>query len=405
MRSALIYDFVVVGAGIVGLAVAMELRKRHPYSSIVVVEKERDIGFHASGRNSGVMHSGVYYGTTTMKAKFCSLGACRMRQFAAEHDIACKKVGKVIIATSPTDLPILDHLISNAKDNNVRADYLDAEAVKEIEPHASAYEAGIYCPDTAVIDSKGVINKLRELLRDASLDFIYDALIVSASSKDRLVNTLKGEISYGFLYNCAGAGADIVARIFGHATDYTLVPFKGIYYKLKDNRRHLVKGNIYPVPDMELPFLGVHLTKVITGEVYIGPTAIPALGRENYGVLKGIKLREGFTIARQLLSMYRGNRENFRRLAHEELRKYYKPFFAAAAKRLVDKLGVDDLEPSNKVGIRPQLVNLKTNTFEMDYVIEKSQYSLHVLNSISPAFTSALAFCEWIVDQAEGVRL
>ena len=405
MRPTLTYDFVVVGAGIVGLTVAMELRKRHPDLSIVVLDKERDIGLHASGRNSGVMHSGVYYGTTTLKAKFCALGAYRMREFAAEHGIAYKKVGKVIIATSPMDLPTLNQLMSNAKGNNVRADYLDAEAVKEIEPHASAYEAGIYCPDTAVIDGKGVINKLRELLRDTAVDFIYDTLIFSASSKDRLVSTSKGEISYGFLYNCAGAGADIVARLFGHASDYALVPFKGIYYKLKDDRRYLVKGNIYPVPDIALPFLGVHLTKVVSGEVYIGPTAIPALGRENYGILKGIKLVEGFKIARQLLSMYQDNRENFRKLAHEEMRKYYKPFFTAAAKRLVSKLEVTDLEPSNKVGIRPQLVNLKTRTLEMDYVIETGQHSMHVLNSISPAFTSALAFCESIVDQSEGVRL
>ena len=143
MRSSRIYDYVIVGAGIVGLTVAMELRKRHPTSSIVILEKESDIGLHASGRNSGVMHSGVYYGTTTLKAKVCSLGAYRMRQFAVEHEIACKKVGKVIIATSSKDLPILDQLIRNAQGNSVRADYLDAEAVKEIEPHASAYEAGI----------------------------------------------------------------------------------------------------------------------------------------------------------------------------------------------------------------------------------------------------------------------
>ena len=405
MRSSRIYDYVIVGAGIVGLTVAMELRKRHPTSSIVILEKESDIGLHASGRNSGVMHSGVYYGTTTLKAKVCSLGAYRMRQFAAEHEIACKKIGKVIIATSSKDLPILDQLIRNARGNSVRADYLDAEAVKRIEPHASAYEAGIYCPDTAVIDSKGVITKLRELLLEASVDFIYGALIVSASNEGRFVKTLQGDFFYGYLYNCAGAGADIVAKMFGHANDYALVPFKGIYYQLKGNRRHLVKGNIYPVPDIELPFLGVHLTKVISGEVYIGPTAIPALGRENYGILKGIKFLEGFTIARQLLSMYQDNRENFRRLVHEEMKKYYKPFFAAAGKKLVSSLEPVDLESSNKVGIRPQLVNLKTRTLEMDFIIEKDQYALHVLNSISPAFTSALAFCELVVDQAEGLQV
>ena len=397
------YDFIIVGAGIVGLTVAQELRKRHPSGSIAILEKETDIGFHASGRNSGVMHSGVYYGSTTLKAKMCASGASRMRQFAKEHQIECKKVGKVIIATAAKDLPTLERLLKNATMNNVRAERLDVEAVKEIEPHASAYEAGIYCPDTAVIDSKAVLAKLRELLEGAAVDFVYGAQINSVAFKHRTVTTSQGEFIYGFLYNCAGAGADIVAKMFGHAGDYSLVPFKGIYYKLKDSRRHLVNGNIYPVPDIELPFLGVHLTKVISGEVYIGPTAIPAFGRENYGIFEGIKLSEGFTIARQLLSMYRGNKENFRRLVHEEMKKYYKPFFVAAAKKLVRSIAEDDLESSNKVGIRPQLINVRTRELEMDYIIEKDKYSLHVLNSISPAFTSSLAFSEWIVDQTEGI--
>lgn len=396
------YDFVIIGAGIVGLSVARELNKRHPKSSIVILEKELDIGKHASGRNSGVMHSGVYYGSTTLKAKVCSLGAARMREFANEYEIPCEKVGKVIIATSARDLPTIDKLLINAKNNGVKAELLDAQGVKEIEPYASAYEAGIYCPDTAVIDSKSVINKLREILEDKGVKFVYSATIRAARPSQCLVETQKGSFSYGFLYNCAGAGADVVAKMFGHAENYTLVPFKGIYYKLKDHRKHLVKGNIYPVPDIELPFLGVHLTKVISGEVYVGPTAIPALGRENYGIFEGIKLSEGFTIGRQLLSMYKGNRDNFRRLVHEEMRKYYKPFFVAAAQKLMSILESSDLESSNKVGIRPQLINLKTHTLEMDYIVEKDERTLHVLNSISPAFTSSLAFCEWIVDQAEG---
>ena len=396
------YDFVIIGAGIVGLSVARELNKRHPNSSIVILEKELDIGRHASGRNSGVMHSGVYYGSTTLKAKVCSLGAARMRDFADEYEIPCHKVGKVIIATSPEDLPTIDTLLTNAKNNGVKAERLDVQGIKEIEPYASAYEAGIYCPDTAVIDSKAVMTKLREILEEKGVEFVYGATIRTACPSQCLVETLQGNFSYGFLYNCAGAGADLVAKIFGHAEHYTLVPFKGIYYKLRDDKRHLVKGNIYPVPDVELPFLGIHLTKVISGEVYLGPTAIPALGRENYGIFEGIKLSEGFTIGRQLLSMYKGNRENFRRLVHEEMKKYYKPFFLSAAQKLMSILESGDLESSNKIGIRPQLINLNTQALEMDYIVEKDERTLHVLNSISPAFTSSLAFCEYIVDQAEG---
>ena len=398
------YDFVIIGAGIVGLSVARELNKRHPNSSIVILEKELDIGRHASGRNSGVMHSGVYYGSTTLKAKVCSLGAARMRDFADEYEISYKKVGKVIIASSAEDLPTLDTLLTNAKNNGVKAERLDVQGVKEIEPYASAYEAGIYCPDTAVIDSKVIINKLREILEEQGVEFVYGAPIRTAHPNQCLVETAQGKFSYEFLYNCAGAGADLIAKMFGHAGDYTLVPFKGIYYKLRVDRRHLVNGNIYPVPNVELPFLGVHLTKVINGEVYLGPTAIPALGRENYGIFEGIKLSESFTIGRQLISMYKANRENFRRLAQEEMKKYYKPFFLSAAQKLIRTLQSGDLESSNKIGIRPQLVNLKTQTLEMDYIVEKDERTLHVLNSISPAFTSSLAFCEYIVDQAEGTK-
>ena len=393
-------DFLIVGAGIVGLTVAKELLSRYPKSSISILEKENDIGKHASGRNSGVMHSGVYYGSTTLKAKVCSLGAARMRDFAAEHGIACQRVGKVIIATSADELETLERLLVNAQNNGVNAERLDEEGIRQIEPAASPYEAGIYCPDTAVIDSNAVIQKLRSLLLQSGVKFYYGSLINSVSPCEKLVVTRNGQFTYGFLYNCAGAGADIVAKKFGFASDYTLVPFKGIYYKLKSHRKHLVKGNIYPVPDIELPFLGVHLTRVISGDVYVGPTAIPALGRENYGILKGIKLAEGFSIGRNLLTMYKENKENFRKLVHEEMKKYYKPSFVVAARKLCNQIQVDDLESCDKVGIRPQLINTKTRTLEMDYIVEKGSDTLHVLNSISPAFTSSLAFNEWIVDQA-----
>ncbi len=393
-------DFLIVGAGIVGLTVAKELLSRYPKSSISILEKENDIGKHASGRNSGVMHSGVYYGSTTLKAKVCSLGAARMRDFAAEHGIACQRVGKVIIATSADELQTLERLLVNAQNNGVNAERLDEEGIKQIEPAASPYEAGIYCPDTAVIDSNAVMQKLRSLLLQSGVKFYYGSLINSVSLSEKLVVTRNGEFTYGFLYNCAGAGADIVAKKFGFASDYTLVPFKGIYYKLKAHRRHLVKGNIYPVPDIELPFLGVHLTRVISGDVYVGPTAIPALGRENYGILKGIKLAEGFSIGRDLLTMYKENKENFRKLVHEEMKKYYKPSFVVAARKLCNQIQARDLESCDKVGIRPQLINTKSRTLEMDYIVEKGSDTLHVLNSISPAFTSSLAFNEWIVDQA-----
>lgn len=394
-------DFLIVGAGIVGLTVAHELKLRHPSSHIIVLEKEADVGMHASGRNSGVMHSGVYYGSTTLKARFCATGARRMQEFAAEHGIACKKSGKVIIATSERDLPIIDRLLKNAQDNGVRAKKLDEQGIREIEPYASPYQVGIYSPDTAVIDSKAVVYKLRELLERDNVSIVYEAPVIKVANKNKVVSTPQGKFAYGFLYNCGGASADLVAKKFGFSQDYTLVPFKGIYYKIRPERDYLVKSNIYPVPDIDLPFLGVHLTRVISGEVYVGPTAIPAFGRENYGIIQGMELRESLKIGSELISMYLENKQNFRLLVHTEIKKYLKPWFVASARKLMQELKSEDLLPCKKVGIRPQLVNVKTRSLEMDYILEQDDNSMHVLNSISPAFTCSFAFAQYIVDQVE----
>ena len=393
-------DFLIVGAGIVGLTVARELRKRHPSASIVLLEKEDDVGMHASGRNSGVMHSGIYYGSSTLKAKVCSTGAARMRDFAVEHGIAYNRSGKVIIATSEQDLPVVERLLNNARENGINAERLDEAGVHQHEPHASPYKVGIYSPDTAVIDSKAVVRKLRELLERSGVQFRFGEPVMAVREESKTIQTSKGSYRYGFLFNCAGASADRVAKFFGLGTDYTLIPFKGIYYKLRPERNELVRSNIYPVPDINLPFLGVHLTRVISGDVYVGPTAIPAFGRENYGILKGMELGESLKIGGELISMYLENQQNFRLLVHTEVRKYLKPYFVEAAQKLMAELRPDDLVACDKVGIRPQLVNTKKKSLEMDYIIEQTPHSLHVLNAISPAFTSSLAFAEWIVDRS-----
>jgi len=229
-------DYLIIGAGIVGLTVAYELKKRHPSSNIIIIEKEPDVAKHASGRNSGVLHSGVYYGTTTLKAKVCSTGAARMKEFAKEHNIECKSFGKVIIATSEKDLLIIDSLLQNSINNGINVNRLDEKGVREIEPYASPHKAGIYSPHTAVIDSKAVVFKLKFLLESAGVKFFFNSRIKEVSLKNRTIKTYNNNFSYGYVYNCAGAGADLVAKKFGHAENYSLVPFKGIYYKLKKSK-------------------------------------------------------------------------------------------------------------------------------------------------------------------------
>src|SRR5579883_3116850 len=352
-------DYLIIGAGIIGLSIALEIKRREPYARILISEKECKAGMHASGRNSGVMHSGIYYSSETLKAQFCAAGAALMRQFAKEHGIAYHPSGKVIIATSEKDLPVIERLLENARTNGIRGEKLNEQEVKAIEPHATPYKVGIYSPSTFIIDSKAVIQRLEKILMDYGVSFVFGSEITQIDTRHRTVR-LKGEAyHYGYLFNCAGTNADRIARLFGLCKEYTLIPFKGIYYKLRPERQHLVRANIYPVPDVDLPFLGVHLTRVISGEVYVGPTAMPAFGRENYGFLQGITFREGVQIMRELFDMYCRNQQNFRKLVHTEMRKYIKSSFTDSASKLVGELETEDLISCDKVGIRPQLVNIR----------------------------------------------
>lgn len=395
-------DFLIAGAGIIGLTVALELKKRFPSSTVAILEKEPQPGLHASGRNSGVLHSGIYYSHATLKAQACAEGARRMKAFAKEHGIPCHDWGKVIVAGDSSQVPALERLMKNAHDNGIRAERLDEKGIHQIEPHARAEFGGIICPDTAVIDSKAIVKKCAQLLMAQGVSILFGRQVVSANTKEKAVLTLNAErYSYGKFVNCAGAYADVVARKFGLADNYAFVPFKGIYFKLRAQRSELVRSSIYPVPDLLLPFLGVHFTRVVSGDVYVGPTAIPALGRENYGLFSGIKLGEALQIGGRLFSLYLSDQNNFRTLVHTELKKYWKKNFVKAAQKLVPDITADDLLPCDKVGIRPQLINLKENKLEMDYIVEKTSDSVHVLNAISPAFTGAFSFAEIIVNQLD----
>jgi len=398
--AALLFEYVIVGAGIVGLTVANELRRRHPHACIVVLDKEVMLGMHASGRNSGVLHSGIYYSSDTLKARVCAEGGKRMIEFADEEGIPYSQCGKLILATSEEQLPTVEKLLDNARENKIPAERMDRQQLHEIEPFAADGPAAIHCPTTAVIDALAVVKRLREKLEQRGVTFLFDTKVLRRAG-EREIETTRGIIRFTFLYNCAGAYADTVAKQFELADGYALVPFKGIYGKLNQEANPKIKANIYPVPDVSFPFLGVHLTRGVSGEVYVGPTAIPAFGRENYGKLNGIKVAEVLEIGFRLADMYLKNKNNFRTMAHLEIAKYWKRNFLAAARELVPSLRAKDIAPTPKAGIRPQLVNTKTGKLEMDYIIERNGNSLHVLNAISPAFTSSFAFAERIVDEGE----
>lgn len=394
-------DFLIVGAGILGLTVAWELKKRFPRASVAILEKESGPGLHASGRNSGVLHSGIYYPKNTLKAQVCSRGSMLMRAFAKEEGIPCERRGKVIIPTSQSELPTLDRLFLNARDNGIEAECLDAADIRKIEPYAAPYEKGIHIPDIYVIDGKAVTRKLHELLESRGVRFYWDHRVTHLDDAARSVSSIDRHFGYGMLFNCAGAYSEAIAKQCGLGGSYAMVPFKGIYFKLRPESADLVRGNIYPVPDLSMPFLGVHLTRGISGDVYIGPSSIPALGREHYyGVLHTSEPAETLRIVRLLVDLYMADNQNFRKMVYSEGQKLLRRHFLNAARRLVPKITEDDVVKTLKRGIRPQLVDIQKKSLVMDYVLEKTETSVHVLNAISPAFTSSFEFAKFIVDQS-----
>lgn len=387
---------VICGAGIIGLTIARELVKAG-CDDVIIFDKEPAPGKHASGRNSGVLHAGIYYDPGTLKAKMCLEGNRRMRAWCEERGLPLFKSGKVIVARTDDELSTLDELERRATANGGQVEMIDEKQLAEIEPNARTVNRALYSPLTSVVDPKRILDAMREELETSGkVRFFFGTRFTGAAGANA-VTTSQGEIGYKLFINAAGAYSDRVAQAFGIAENYRLLPFKGIYRVLAKPAADRINGSIYPVPNIKNPFLGVHFTRSVHGDVYVGPTAIPAFGRENYGLLKGMD-GEILSILFRDMRLFVNN-PKFRTIALEEPRKYFfKRFFEDAA-RLVWDIRPEDMLPSAKVGIRPQLVDVRTSQLVMDFVIEKAQHSVHILNSISPAFTSSMYFAELVVKQ------
>jgi (S)-2-hydroxyglutarate dehydrogenase len=399
-------SILICGAGIVGLTVARDLVAAG-YGDILVIDKEPEAGRHASGRNSGVLHAGVYYAPGSLRAQSCLEGNFRMRQYCEERGLPLLKTGKVIVARDESELPTLRELYTRASSNGAKVELIDDAQLAEIEPNAKSAGQALFSHYTAVVDPKAILRSIQqELLDSGKVRFRFGARFTGLGAPEgrRLrVRTATGDISCAFFLNAAGAYGDVVAHAFGLAKNYQLIPFKGIYKKIKPEKAHIIRGSIYPVPNIKNPFLGVHFTRGVHGDVYLGPTAIPALGRENYGLLSGIDSEAPGILLRDALLFLRNKK--FREVALEEPRKYSFKYFFNDARKLVKDLAPEDIENSPKAGIRPQLVDVKKNELVMDFVIEGTDSSVHVLNSISPAFTSSLFFSGMLLDGFIAPRL
>lgn len=393
-------DFLVIGAGIVGLSIARELKQRHPDLTITILEKESQFGRHSSGRNSGVLHSGIYYPPESLKARVCVNGAKEMAEFCEQYKLPLRRCGKVLIATRVEDGDQLALLAQRAKGNGILVEKLDERALRNVEPEArSATGIALLIRSTAVGSPKAVLQALQTEIEQLGIEIVCNAKILSVNVGQRELTLENGtRISYGHAINAAGLHADTIAHQFDSGHRYTLLPFKGLYWKLDPNAGFDIRHLIYPVPDLRVPFLGVHTTTTTDGITYIGPTAVPAFGRENYRGLEDVDASELIRISSLLVKQFVAGRDGFRRLAWQEGRRYFKPWFTKAAQAVLPRLKSEHLLPTDKVGIRAQMLDKDTGRLVTDFLVERGPHSTHILNAISPAWTSAFPFARYVCD-------
>jgi (S)-2-hydroxyglutarate dehydrogenase len=392
--------YVVVGGGIVGLATAYRLATERRDAEVTVVEKEHTWGAHQTGHNSGVIHAGVYYRPGSLKARLCKAGSASMVEFCTEHGIPAQVCGKLIVATDPGEVPRLRALYERAVANELPVRLIGRDEAREHEPHVSCV-AAMHVASTGIVDFGQVCAKLAELLDKAGAwlrpgERVTGVRPVTAQlggAGGLLVRTNKDELRADVLVNCAGLHADRVARMAGVDPPARIVPFRGEYFELRPDRRHLVRGLIYPVPDPRFPFLGVHLTRMIDGSVHAGPNAVLALAREGY-TWRRVRPRDVFDTA-TYSGLWHLGRRHFRYGWTEMRRSLSRKLFAASLARLVPEITAADLVKA-EAGVRAQAVTPAGDLVD-DFLIVNRDRQVHVLNAPSPAATSALEIARRIV--------
>lgn len=391
------YDYLIIGGGIIGLAIARDLNMRFPSSKIAVLEKEADVAYHSSGRNSGVLHAGFYYTADSLKAKFTRDGNKQLRDYCYANNLRINECKKVVVAKDESELPSLFELDKRGKTNGVDVKIIDEKELFEIDPNVKTFKHALYSPNTATVDPVEVNQAIKNEIKNKGVEFFFGEGYQSRVDGNTIKTTKGNLLTATKLINAAGLYADKVAKDFGFSEKYTIIPFKGVYLKYHGKDKP-VTTNVYPVPNLKNPFLGVHFTVTVDGTVKIGPTSMPAFWRENYEGFNQFSAGEAINVLTWEARLFLSNAFGFRSLAIDEIKKYNMKYFAGLAENLVKKLDVKGFDEWGKPGIRAQLLNKQSKELVMDFVVEGNNNSIHVLNAVSPAFTCSFPFAKWVVD-------
>jgi (S)-2-hydroxyglutarate dehydrogenase len=388
------FDFAIIGGGIVGLSTGMAIYQRFPNAKVIVIEKESVVANHQTGHNSGVIHSGIYYKPGSFKARFAKQGSQSMREFCQQHGIEHDICGKVIVATKQEEIPLLDHLFTRGLENGLNISRIDPGQLAEIEPHVNGLGA-IRVPMAGIVNYRQVSEKFAEIIRlnGGEIRLNTKAEKIQEEQDQVTIETSRGTIKANMVINCAGLHSDRVAAAAGYKTDMKIVPFRGEYYKLKPEKRYLVRNLIYPVPNPKFPFLGVHFTRMISGEVDAGPNAVLSFKREGYK-------KTDFNVKdlAEVLS-YGGFWKLAGKFMREGMEEYVRSFsksaFTKSLQELIPEICEDDLIPA-PAGVRAQALKYDGNMVD-DFQIVIGKRSIHVCNAPSPAATASIEIGKEIV--------
>ena len=395
-----IFDFLVIGGGVIGISIARELKSRNPNSGVCILEKEHQCGLHASSRNSGVLHAGFYYTADSLKARFTKEGNQRLTKYCEVKNLALKKCGKLVVAQNESELVWLDELMTRARNNGVPLELITDKESQAIEPRAKTYQKALFSPTTASINPTELVKSLLSDAIQEGVQLKTNTQYIHRVGKSS-IKTSNGIFEAKYIINAAGLYADKIGRDFNFSKDYRILPFKGLYLYSNEPLGAL-NTHIYPVPDLTNPFLGVHFTITSDDKIKIGPTAIPAFWREQYQGWSNFNMPELTEIILRQAGLFLSSNFDFKALAFRELKKYSKPLLVSLATKLAKGVDIKHYRQWGLAGIRAQLLNIRKKELEMDFVIEGDKQSMHILNAISPGLTCALPFADYVCDQIEG---